>query len=314
MPVARRVGDPKNLEQPLAPIYDYAFVSDREEGLVVVDVTTLTDGNPANNFLERALTWNPNGVLSGAENLTVAGNWIYVVTGDRLVVIDAANPLEPRLAAELAGFDAPAAVAVQFRYAFVADGRGLAVVDVTDPAAPRLAARVEGFAGKSVYVARTYAYVAAGERGVAIVDVEKPARPVLDRLWNGDGKLRDTRDVKVASTNASLFAYLADGPGGLWIVQLTSPETVPGYLGFSPRPEPRIVAHRKTHGPALALSKGLDRDRAADESGNQVSIFNRLGSRPFNLGEMQRFYLRGGRLYTVTDAPPGAPLTREGQR
>jgi hypothetical protein len=320
MPVARRVGDPKNLEQPLAPIYDYAFVSDREEGLVVVNVATLTDGNPANNFLARALTWNPNGALTGAENLTVAGNWIYVVTKDRLAVIDAADPLTPTVAAELSGFDAPTAVAVQFRYAFVADRRGLAVVDVTDPTRPRLAARVEGFAGKSVYVARTYAYVAAGEKGVAIVDVEKPEKPVLDRLWNADGKLRDTRDVKVGSTNASLFAYVADGTGGLWVAQLTSPETVPGYLGFSPRPEPRLVAHRTTHGPALALSKGLDRDRAADESGNQVSIFNRLGSRPFNLAEMQRLYLRNGALYTVTDEPPGPPRSprvsqqREGRR
>jgi hypothetical protein len=312
MPVARRKGDPANLEQPLAAIYDYAFVSDREEGLIVVDVSTLTDGNPANNFLERALAFNPGGALTGAENLTVAGNWVYVVTGDRLVVIDAANPVKPRIAATLDGFEKPAAVAVQFRYAFVADAAGLAVVDVTAPAAPRRAGRVNGFSGRSVYVARTYAYVAAGEKGMAIVDVEKPERPRLDRLWNAGGELRDTRDVKVGSTNASLFAYVADGEHGLAVVQLTSPETVPGYMGFSPRPEPRLIARRHTHGPALALSKGLDRDRAADESGNQVSVFNRLGARPFNLEEMRRLYLRNGKVYTVTDGPPGAPT--EGRR
>ena len=308
MPVARRRGNPANLEQPLAPIYDYAFVSDREEGLVVIDVTTLTDGNPENNFVKRAATFNPGGALTGAENLTVAGNWIYVLARGRLVVIDAAAPLSPRIAATLEGFREPTAVAVQFRYAFVADSDGLAVVDVTDPAAPRRVARVSGFAGKSVYVARTYAYVAAGEKGMAIVDVEKPEEPRLDRLWNADGGLRDTRDVKVGSTNASLFAYVADGENGLAVVQLTSPETVPGYLGFSPRPAPRLIARRKTHGPAVALSKGLDRDRAADESGNQVSVFNRLGSRPFLLPEMQRLYLRGGRLYTVRDVPPGPPV------
>ena len=128
----------------------------------------------------------------------------------------------------------------------------------------------------------------------------------------GGAPTRQSADLK--GTNASLFAYVADGAGGLWVVQLTSPETVPGYLGFSPRPEPRILAHRKTHGPALALSKGLDRDRAADESGNQVSIFNRLGSRPFNLGEMQRLYLRDGAVFTVTDDPPGAPVKREDRR
>jgi hypothetical protein len=307
MPVARRQGNPANLEQPLHPIYDYAFVSDREEGLIAVDVTTLTDGNPANNFLKRALTFNPGGALTGAQGLTVAGTWIYVVTQDELVVVDAAEPLKPRIAARLKGFRQPAAVAVQFRYAFVADRDGLAVVDVTDPAAPRIAGRAGGFAGGSVYVARTYAYVAAGEKGVAIVDVERPEAPKLDRMWNADGRLKDVRDVKVGSTNASLFAYVAAGAGGLAVVQLTSPETVPGYLGFSPRPEPRLIATRRTRGPAVALSRGLDRDRAADESGNQVSVFNRLGARPFNGDEMRRLYLRADQLYTVRDDPPGPP-------
>jgi len=310
MPVARRKGNPANLEQPLHPIYDYAFVSDREEGLIAVNVTTLTDGDPANNFLKRALTFNPGGVLTGAAGLTVAGTSIYVVTRDELVVVDAAEPLKPRIAARLKGFRQPAAVAVQLRYAFVADGDGLAVVDVTDPEAPRLAGRAGGFEGRSVYVARTWAYVAAGEKGIALVDVERPEAPKLDRLWNADGRLKDVRDVKVASTNASLFAYVANGEGGLAVAQLTSPETVPGYLGFSPRPEPRLIATRRTRGPAVALSKGLDRDRAADESGNQVSVFNRLGARPFNAEEMRRLYLRSGRLYTVTDEPPGAPEIR----
>jgi hypothetical protein len=307
MPVARRKGDPANLEQPLHPIYDYAFVSDREEGLIVVNVTTLTDGDPENNFLERALAFNPGGALAGAENLAVAGTWIYVVAKDRLVVVDASEPLKPRVAATLEGFREPAAAAVQFRYVFVADRDGLAVVDVTDPASPRLAGRAGGFAGRSVYVARTYAYVAAGEKGMAIVDVERPEAPRVDRIWNAGGRLRDTRDVKVASTNASLFAYVADGENGLAVVQLTSPETVPGYLGFSPRPEPRLIAARRTRGPAVALSKGLDRDRAADESGHQVSVFNRLGARPFNAQEMRRLYMRRGRLYTVRDVPPGPP-------
>jgi hypothetical protein len=310
MPVARRKGNPANLEQPLHPIYDYAFVSDREEGLILIDVTTLTDGNPENNFLRRALAFNPDGALTGAEGLTVAGNFVYVVTRDRLVVVDASDPRAPRIAASLAGLREPAAVAVQFRYAFVADRDGLAVVDVTDPAAPRLAARARGFAGQSVYVARTYAYVAAGEQGVAIVDVERPEHPAVDRIWNAEGRLRDTRDVKVASTNASLFAYAADGKNGLAVIQLTSPETVPGYLGFSPRPEPRLIAVRHTQGPAVALSRGLDRDRAADESGNQVSVFNRLGARPFNLEELRRLYLHVGddsEVYTVEDGPPGSP-------
>jgi len=115
-------------------------------------------------------------------------------------------------------------------------------------------------------------------------------------------------------TNASLFAYVADGKNGLRILQLTSPETMPTYGGFSPAPEPRLIATFKTKGPALAVSKGLDRDRAVDESGNQLAVFGRRGARPFTLEEMQRLYLLDGRLRTVLDpeelkAPP--PHTRD---
>ena len=108
-------------------------------------------------------------------------------------------------------------------------------------------------------------------------------------------------------TNASLFAYVADGKNGLRVLQLTSPEETPTYLGFSPRPQPRLIATARTHGPALAVSKGTDRDRAADESGQQIAVFNRVGSRPLTLPEMQRLYLRDGNVYTVCDEPPAAP-------
>jgi hypothetical protein len=106
-------------------------------------------------------------------------------------------------------------------------------------------------------------------------------------------------------TNASAFAYLADGVHGMRVVQLFAPTDNPNYLGFSPRPTPKLIATYRTRGPALAISKGIDRDRAVDESGNQLTVFNRRGSRPFNKQEMQRMYMRNGRLYTVTDQPPG---------
>jgi len=74
-------------------------------------------------------------------------------------------------------------------------------------------------------------------------------------------------------------------------------------FGFSPRPAPELIATYKTGSPALAISKGLDRDRAVDESGNQVAVFGRRGSRPFNLEEMQRMYLRNNQVWTVADKP-----------
>jgi hypothetical protein len=38
-----------------------------------------------------------------------------------------------------------------------------------------------------------------------------------------------------------------------------------------------------------------------------VAVFNRMGSRPMTLAEMQRLYLKDGRPYTVSEEPPGPP-------
>jgi LVIVD repeat-containing protein len=275
---------------------------------VISTAAPLLDGNPRNNFLKRAAAFNPGGLLNGAVNLTLAGNYAYIVCARGLVVVDLTNPVAPRVAGQI---DAPAireprAVAVQFRYAFVTDADGLKVVDVTNPARPRLVpnatVRIESASG--LYVARTYAYVASGSKGLTIVDVEKPEQPRIDQTFDAGGAMNDARDVKVAMTNASVFAYVADGRNGLRVVQLVSGNRTAGSLGFSPRPAPELVATYRTSAPALAVSKGLDRDRAVDESGNQVAVFGRRGSRPFNLEEIRRLFLRGDEVWSVSNTPP----------
>jgi hypothetical protein len=298
----------ENEEQPIHPLYAYLYVTDREEGLVLVGAATLLDGNPDNNFLERAVTFNPGNALAGAVNLAIVGTYAYVACDRGIVVVDLDDPLQPRIVAEIGApaVVGPRAIAAMFRYAFVADREGLKVLDITRLDAPRA---VEGAVvplaqANDVYVARTRAYVAAGPQGLAIVDVERPEAPKLEQAFDAGGTMNDAHAVKIGMTNASLFAYVADGVNGLKVVQLTSPEMTPGNFGFSPKPSPVLVAVRHTHGPALALSKGLDRDRAVDESGNQLAVFGRRGGRPFTAEELRRLYVRDGELYTVTDFPP----------
>jgi len=111
------------------------------------------------------------------------------------------------------------------------------------------------------------------------------------QFYNAGGAIRDARDVVVGTTNASLFAYLADGVAGLKVVQLTSPDLQPNFYGFSPSPNPELIATYVTSSPAISLSKGLDRDRGVDETGEQIAVFGRKGSRPLTLEEMQKLYL-----------------------
>jgi hypothetical protein len=203
----------------------------------------------------------------------------------------------------------PQGVAVQFRYGFVADREGLKALDVTDLGHPRIVpgafAKLDD--ARNVTVSRTYAYVAAGKNGVALVNVEEAERPHLDQMFTADGQLNDVNDVKIGAVDASVFAYVADGRNGLRILQVVSPEDSSESYGFSPRPTPKLIATYRTGGPALAISRGIDRDRAVDESGNQLAVFGRRGARPFNRAEAEKLYLRGGKLYTVADTPPGPP-------
>ena len=318
---ARRLAPDKllNEEQPIHPSYAFLYVIDKFEGLIVVNAATLLDGDPLNNYLKRQLdetkypnkAFNPDGALSGANNITIAGTRAYVTTDSELVILGLDDPLNPMLVNRIP-FKHPRAIAIQFRYGFVVDDEGLKVIDVASAERARLidGALVPLSDARDVYVARTYAYVADGRDGIAIIDVKQPDKPRLDQMYNAEGKLSDARQVKIAMTNVSLFAYVADGKNGLRVLQLTSPETMPTYAGFSPRPQPQLIASFKTKGDALAVSKPLDRDRAVDESGNQIAVFGRRGARPFSLEEMQRMLRTNegtGDNFRVTDEPATEP-------
>jgi hypothetical protein len=298
-----RKRNPDNEEQPIHLLYAFLYVADAQEGLILINAATLLDGDPRNNFLKRALTFNPDGILNGATFVMTAGNYAYVSCARGVVVIDINNPMKPAVVTTIP-LKGAGHTALQFRYLFALDAEGLKIIDVTDVRKPAVKASLPLADAHDIYVARTYAYVAAGAKGLAIIDVERPEHPGTPKFST---LVTDARAVRIGMTNASAFAYVADGRNGLRVLQLMSPSRTEGLWGFSPEPEPELIATYKTKGEAIALSKGLDRDRAVDESGNQLTVFGRRGARPFHLDEMQKLYLRNGELYTVTNTPPGRP-------
>ena len=294
-----------NQEQPFLPIYSYAAVTDSVEGLVMVNVDTLADGELRNNKLKRAVTWNPDNVLKGARHIQLAGEIAYITADAGLVVVDLHDPLHPKLAAVRPLRDARAS-AIQFRYLWVTDAEGLKLFDVTDLRNP--VAMPQGTVPMAdahhLYLARTYAYVAGGAEGLVIVNITRPLAPQVYQKVTFGGTMNDVQDVIVGTTNASLFAYVADGRNGVKVIQLTSPDSQPNFYGFSPAPRPELIAWAKTPSPALSMSKGLDRDRGVDETGGQIAVFGRLGSRPFTRAEMEALFLnKRGMPFRVTDEP-----------
>jgi len=308
-----------NEEQARGLPYGFVYVTDREEGLVNVLVGTLVDGNPSNNFLDEpylglppVTRFNPEGQLTGLEHGYFAGaRHLYLVGRNGLFVVDVRDPTKPEIKGHLPSRDAsgtakssglvlnrPHAIAVQWRYAFISDADGVKVADLSSPYEPRLVASVPLAQAGRLYAARTYLYVPDGPRGLAMVDIANPAQPKLLSHFNADGAINDARAVQIGSIAASMYALLADGRNGLRVIQLISPENVPNHHGFSPAPNPRLIATYPTDKPAIAVSRGLDRDRVVDESGGQTVVFGRRGSRPFNAEEF-------GMLFRHLDAATG---------
>jgi len=307
-PILKRDGTPMTLrdanqEQAFLPIYSYAAITDSFEGLILVNVDTLADGEFRNNKLSRAVTWNPDGVLDGARHVVLAGEVAYITAKAGLVVVDLKDPLHPQLAA-VRPLDDARASAVQFRYLWVTDREGVKLFDVTnlrDPVAMP-SGTVPLADARRLYLARTYAYVAGKQDGLVILDITRPLTPSIYRRETFGGQMNDAEDVIVGSTNATLFAYVADGRNGLKVIQLTSPSSQPNFYGYSPAPQPELIAWARTPSPARALSKGLDRDRGVDETGGQIAVFGRLGSRPFTRPEMEKLFLnQRGIPYKVSD-------------
>jgi hypothetical protein len=301
-----RTHRPENREGTPHTLFGYLYIADRYEGLVLTSAAPALDGNPLNNFLKRDLTFNPDGILCGARHIAIVGHYAYVSCDAGLVVIDIDKPTKPVITSVVGAphLKNPCRVAAQFRYAWVCDEEGIKVLDITNPARPCLRWAIQMPDVHGIYLARTYAYVAAGRRGLVILDITNPEVPRLDQVFDAGGLINDARDVQLGITYTSEFAYLADGRNGMRVVQLISTQT-PGYEGFSPRPTPKLIAtFPMPHGgEALTVARGLDRDRAVDETGNQLGVFGRVGARPLNQAEQQKMYLRQGVPWFVADEP-----------
>jgi hypothetical protein len=301
-----------NHEAAVAAMYGYLYVTDKYEGLILIGAGTVLDGNPLNNFLHREVTFNPDGLLNGARAISIVGTYAYISCDAGVVVVSIEDPKKLKVTAVLGKpyVHKPGVVAAQFRYGFICDEDKVVIVDLTDLAHPRPVSKIKLPEVHSIYVARTYAYVAAGKHGLIILDIENPECPKIDQVFTAGGCINDLHDVKLGITYTSEYAYLADGKNGMRVVQLTSQHT-PGYTGFSPRPTPELIATYKLAkgGHAVSIGRALDRDRAVDESGNQIAVFGRVGARPMNAEEQRKLFLHCGKPWYVCD-DPRSPMYR----
>ena len=216
---------------------DYAVVTDAEEGLILVNVDTLADGEARNNLpaprqlrqRRQCLERERRADRRPAHHARAA---IMPISPPMPAwsCVDLDDPLAPRVTATVPLNDARAS-ALQFRYLWVTDADGLKLFDVTHMDQPVAVPSADGAVRRRApRLSRPHLCLCRRRRRGPGHRQRHPAGAARRLLADAEvgllaGQTPDTQDVIVASTNASLFAYVADGRNGMKVLQLTSPET-----------------------------------------------------------------------------------------
>jgi hypothetical protein len=149
---------------------DYAYVSNRAEGIKIFDVSDPTHPDSVGHY-----------DLSGATDIVVRGDYAYVADWtDGLKVVDVSDPKNPHWGSWYDTPDYAVAVCLDGDYAYVADRlSGIQIIDISSPTSPSFVGSYDtpGNA-RDVYIAGDLAYVADGLSGLLILDVSVPASPV----------------------------------------------------------------------------------------------------------------------------------------
>jgi len=123
--------------------------------------------------------------------VAVQGRYACLSVGPRLVVLDLAQPTQPRLLGQVVTGLAPiASLAVSGDYAYAADLAGqLHIVALAGPAAPREVGHYDTFRyGHGLAIDGRYLYL-ANDDGLYILDVADPTHPTLAGFFDTPGRL-----------------------------------------------------------------------------------------------------------------------------
>ena len=189
---------------------NYAFIAVGSAGLQIFDITSPT--GPSSAIGTTGYSW-------GVDH---QAGIVCLASGDAgLEVIDASDPLNPTKESTFAISGSAHGVAIQGDYAYVsAAGAGVSVIDISDPANPSLvtSCSTPSVPGPfDVAALGGYAYVADAESGLIVVDVLPP----YTELGKYSGPASGEAITAVEGDNGTAVAYIACGPAGLRVVQVS---------------------------------------------------------------------------------------------
>jgi hypothetical protein len=202
---------------------DYAYVTDKDEGLKVVNITDPTNPHKIGSYD------TPN----IAQSIYVDGDYVFIADGSgdaflrNVIVLDVTDPSNPTLLGNCttAASGSATGIYVSGDTAYVAcTVGGVYAVDVTDPSAPQSIGNVNT-AGEaySVVIDGDYAYVADGTNGLVVVDIIDPTN--LNIVATFSTGISSATNIVIEGN----YAYVIDINNGMIVVNITDP-TTPSFV------------------------------------------------------------------------------------
>lgn len=287
---------------------DYAYVlfggfavcdrMNQDSGLSIIDVSTPSSPNEVGS--SDGYFWS----LMYPAGIAVSGDFVFVVHGQMLNVIDASAPSSLVLAGGIQMPTFAEDVAVSGTFAYVADGdAGLRIIRVGSGSTVEVG-HVDGLQhANAVAVSGGFAYV-ADDAGLGIFDVSTPAAPIEV------GRVDDLRQGKAVAVSNG-FAYVA-GDGGLRIFNVSTP-AAPVAAGFYDSGSASGVAVLGSHAYLAAERAGLriidiSTPESPAETGFLMDSSSPVGALAVSGGYAYGVSKNGGRFHVIDVSQPAAPI------
>jgi len=277
---------------------NYAYVAENERGLSVIDITNpYAPQEIANLNIEEALS------VHGA------GDYVYVINNEILIIVDVSDPYSPtQVGFWLGTFQTLYAFS---NYVYLGGFPDLSILDVSNPGSPTLIGTLDGLLGSplGIYVAPGYVYLANRYGGLRIIDVSIPSSPTEVGYYEN---FDYARSVYVNNN----YAYVADRYIGLLkIINISDPYLPVEVASVSIQPLVNDVDGSENFVYTLSDWAGV---RVFDVSGptnpRDVGFFN-TGGYDYNIYTDDSFiYVAdgGGGFYILQNEAPTRALTLTG--
>lgn len=197
----------------------YAYLAAGGAGLLLMDVSDPSSPTPV--AFSKTAGWD--------RDVVVSGGYAYVASGeDGVRVVDISDPAHPLNVGSISSPNDANDIYIDGDLLFIAAGSGgLQIVNISDPRDPKEVVIEDTGYARRVRVDSGYAYVATERKGVWAIDISNLSTPKRVKRFIPQGSA-NSLDIE------GDYIYVADGVGGLLVINLSKGRTQELRRDFSP--------------------------------------------------------------------------------